>query len=167
MGNNNLTAQHLREILDYDPETGNLTSRVNRGTIKIGQRLGSAHNKGYLLIGIDGKKYLSHRIAWLWMTGQWPKDSVDHMNGEKTDNRWSNLRDIPQSINVQNQHRAHRHARSNLLGATWHSRDKVWTAQININGKRCHLGSFSTDVEAHEAYMKAKSKYHVGAILPC
>ena len=88
-----ITQKHLKEILDYNTETGIWTWRVNQARrIKIGQRAGTIISDGHRHIGISGKFYKAHRLAWLYMTGEFPKDEIDHINGVPDDNRWCNLR---------------------------------------------------------------------------
>ena len=88
-----LTAAQLRELLQYDPETGVVTRLVKSSNgIKVGDVAGTADARGYILIRVDGWLHLAHRLAWLHMTCEWPKGMIDHINGVRDDNRWSNLR---------------------------------------------------------------------------
>ena len=88
-----LTAARLRELLQYDPETGVFTRLVKTSNgIKVGDVAGTADARGYILIRVDGWLHLAHRLAWLHMTCEWPKGMIDHINGVRDDNRWSNLR---------------------------------------------------------------------------
>lgn len=105
---NDLTAERLRKLLHYDPETGEFTRLHDRGKrFKAGSVSGCLdHSTGYWRVRIDDCLYHGHRLAFLYMTGEWPKHEVDHMNGRRSDNRWSNLRDVASSVNQQNQRRA-------------------------------------------------------------
>ena len=102
-----LTAEWLRAVLDYDPKTGLFHWRIDRGGRKarIGALAGSFDATGYIQIMIDGKNYKAHRLAWLYVTGNWPIGDIDHLNGERANNRWSNLREATKSINQQNPQR--------------------------------------------------------------
>lgn len=98
-----LTQKRVRELLDYDPETGLLTWKVNRrGSAKAGDVIKSVNGAGYVQLAIDSKTYLAHRVIWLWNYGYFPEKQVDHINRIKVDNRLCNLREIASSCNVQN-----------------------------------------------------------------
>lgn len=102
-----MTAEEARRAFLYNPETGILTWRVApfRRTDLVGKVAGCRRPDGYTQIRVKNKFYLAHRIAWLMVTGAWPKAVIDHINGVCDDNRWTNLRDVSQSKNMQNQHR--------------------------------------------------------------
>lgn len=100
---NNLTQEYLKSILFYDPETGLfvwLKSLSNRA--KIGTPAGTLRSNGYLKTNIDGQLYYNHRLAWLYMTGEWPAYNIDHINGIKDNNEWKNLREATHSQNNKN-----------------------------------------------------------------
>jgi hypothetical protein len=109
---------------------------------------------GYVAIGIGGHRYLAHRLAWLYMTGGWPRRRIDHRNGTPSDNRWTNLREATGSQNISNAKR-HKDSSSGLKGATWESWSGKWRSTIRSNGKTYHLGRFRTPEEAHAAYCEA------------
>lgn len=162
-----LTQSRLREVLEYQPETG-IFIRISGYQKRIGKVAGRVHPKrGYREIHIDGKLYYAHRLAWLYMTGEWPKDEVDHKNHIRDDNKWSNLRDVTASVNQQNRIACQKNSKSGFLGVKKHERCKSrpWQAQIKSNGKILSLGYFSTPEEAHEAYINAKRIYHSGCII--
>lgn len=164
-----LTPARLRELLDYDPFTGVFTRKIDlllpRGGIKIraGTVAGSADGLGYLRIRVDTRKYKAHRLAFLYMTDQWPVHEVDHINGVRDDNRWSNLRDVTRSVNQQNQRGPTATNSTGLMGA--HRRPYNFASQIQIDGKNVLLGSFKTKEEAHEAYITAKRAHHAGCTI--
>lgn len=161
-----LSADRVRALLLYDRETGVFTWRVRRGGFaNVGSLAGAVGGGGYLHISIDGRLWKSHRLAWLYARGEWPRGEIDHMNGVRTDNRIENLRDVPRELNMQNRRTAPRHSASKLLGASWHKRDKRWCASIHVNGVRLHLGRFATQEEAHAAYVEAKRVHHEGCTL--
>lgn len=121
---------------------------------------------GYKRIFIDGKLYLSHRLAFLYMTGEWPGKVVDHLNGDPSDNRFCNLRSTDQKTNLQNKRRAQKTNKSSgLLGVTFHKQTGKFIAAIGSNGKRLHLGYFSDPQEAHQAYLEKKRELHEGNTL--
>jgi hypothetical protein len=149
-----ITQSELKELLEYDPNTGIFTWKVNRGTARIGNNIKCVDNKGYIVVRINSKNYNIHRLAFLYMTGEWPKEQVDHISGDRSDNRWSNLRDVSCRDNACNQH-THRNGR--LPGCYWHKGNRKWRAQISINGIIRCLGYFTTEEEANHAYLKAKA----------
>jgi hypothetical protein len=165
MANANLTAAYLRERLHYDPETGLFTWRVTDRNVKAGHVAGTPHCRGYLAIAVGGIPCLAHRLAWLYVHGKWPAHQIDHINGIKTDNRIANLRDVSQSVNMQNVRKATSRSKSGVLGvsrAQWGGR---WQAQLAINGKATYLGNYATEQLAHEAYLAAKRKHHEGCTI--
>lgn len=150
----------LRNILKYDPETGLffwLVSRTN--TIKIGQLAGSPHNKGYWQISINGKKYLAHRLAWFYMTGEWPNPEVDHEDLNKRNNKFSNLREATRNGNVQNVGNRKNNT-SGFKGVSWNAYSKKWMAQIQFNKTSKILGHFDDKESASICYSNAAKWYH-------
>ena len=160
MAKTNLTAKYLREILNYDPETGIFTWRIKRRTsrFKPGDIAGTPAAKGHLAIKIDGQSYKAHRLAWLYMIGEWPTDQIDHKNRVPNDNRFANLRDCNTATNCQNQG-IRKNNRSGFKGI-WKIQNR-WKAAISVEMKRIYLGSFDTPEKASEAYMTAVKLYHV------
>lgn len=156
-----LTPDRLRELLVYTPETGVFTNRTPRKKIRVGDVAGAIDkSNGYAKITIDRSHYYAHRLAFLYMTGAWPVNHVDHINGERADNRWANLRDVSRTVNQQNMRRASKTSRSGLLGA-FKKRDR-WESRIRVQGTVRHLGVFGSPEEAHAAYITAKRQAHPG-----
>lgn len=145
----------LKDILDYIPETGVFTWKISKQNIKIGEVAGSKNNRGYISIKINGKRYKSHRLAWLYIYGEFPKNEIDHINGIRDDNRIENLREVTHRQNQQNQ-KIHR--QGHLVGVSYSKPHKKWKSQIAINGRRKFLGLFETKEQAHEVYMKELEK---------
>ena len=155
-----LTAERLRELVDYDPETGVFTWRVGRGgTARAGTRAGHLRPDGYRDIEIDHMQYREHRLAWLYVHGRWPSDQLDHVNGAPADNRLTNLRECTHAENQQNRRR-HTNNTSGHVGVSWYERDGTWKAEITIGGRSKHLGYFTTAEEAGAAYREAKKQLH-------
>ncbi len=160
---NELTAQQLRELLNYDPETGEFTRRVvTCNKVKVGDVAGSRHHSGYVHIRVLGVIRLAHRLAVLYMTGAWPADQVDHISGDRADNRWRNLRDVAKTTNLENQRAAHENNGSRLLGVSFDPRLNKYRAQIQTNKRKLHLGVFDTAEQAHSAYLLRKRAIHAG-----
>ncbi|WP_158219449.1 MULTISPECIES: HNH endonuclease [unclassified Achromobacter] len=161
-----LDASQVESVLDYDAITGEFRWKVasRNGAIRPGCRAGYVKG-GYQVISIRGRHIYAHRLAWLLVTRAWPSLFVDHLNGDKLDNRFANLREATLQVNNQNLHGANaRNKTSGLLGVTW-NRGK-WTAQITIPGKgRTYLGRFTDPAMAHQAYLEAKRKYHEGCTI--
>ena len=144
----------------YDPDTGQFYWRVDRGyRIKAGDKTGSKNGRGYVQLNVDGKHYYAHRVAWLIMTGEWPNEVIDHINGDPSDNRWENLRSATHAQAHQNI-KVYKSNSTGLVGA--YKADGRWVSMISVNGKRLHLGSFNTIEEAARAYINAAKKFHGG-----
>jgi len=161
-----LTAARLRELLRYDPDTGAFIRLSARASSHIGKQAGCVNKTlGYVIISVEGVTYYGHRLAFLWMTGEWPQGQADHINGDRADNRWSNLRDVPKTVNVQNVHQARRHNASGLLGVRKSRGGGRWDGMITVDKRQKYLGSFATPEEAHAAYVEAKRRLHPGCTL--
>lgn len=149
-----LTHERLKEVLNYDQETGVFTwkIRLSRRT-HVGERAG-VHDKKFdcIHIKIDGKSYLAHRLAWFYVTGVMPTKLVDHRNRIRTDNSYSNLRE---ATPLQNQHN-----RATAKGYCWSKQSGKWVASIRVNYKSIHLGSFDLESDARQAYLDGCLKYH-------
>lgn len=156
----------LKKILSYDSETGVFKwTGKEWGKVKDGAVAGSFRTDGYARIGIMGKSFFTHRLAWFFVKGSWPINQIDHINGDKSDNRICNLREVSPSINRQNMRKASLNNKSGLLGAHWHKRDKCWRATIVTGGKVKHLGSYKNAEAAHFAYLVAKRELHAGCTI--
>lgn len=154
-----LTAVRLRELINYDADTGVFTWRIRRGCASAGAVAGCVEGLGYRVIHIDGRMYKAHRLAWLYVTGRWPTLYIDHANGQPGDDRFSNLREADCSQNSQNQKRRVT-ARNPLRGVYFDQRRQKWQAKIGKDNKKFWLGSFPTAEEAHAAYTKAANELH-------
>jgi len=156
-----LTAIRLRELLHYNERTGVFTRAVAVKGHSAGTTAGTLNSRGYLLLRVDYVQYRAHRLAWLYVTGEWPSFEIDHRNGVRNDNRWVNLRDATRTQNARNQRIAHITNKSTgVLGVSF-ERGK-WHARIRTDNGRKRLGSFDTVAAADAAYKKAKRRYHIG-----
>ena len=155
-----ITQEKLKEVLHYNPDTGIFTWLVQRGSnTKLGMQAGYIDN-GYIKIGIDYKYYKAHRLAFLYMTGKFPEDQVDHIDTIRHHNWFSNLRKATNRQNQENQRKAHKDNKSTGILGVYPNRSGGFISQISINNKLKHLGSFRTIEEAHDAYINAKRKLH-------
>jgi hypothetical protein len=162
-----LTQTRLKELLDYSPDTGLFTWKfAHSKRVHAGDVAGSPSVKGYVVIGVDGRVYRAHRLAWLYVYGEFPKHYIDHINGIVTDNSIENLRDVSATTNNENQKEAPSHNRScGILGVSREKNHRRWRAVITTKGKQIHIGYFDTVEEAHKAYVDAKRKLHVGCTI--
>jgi hypothetical protein len=156
-----LTAERLRNLLHYDPHTGQFTWLAKaRGGVTVGYVTGYRSKRGDIVITVDYVQRKAHRLAWLYMTGEWPKEDIDHKNGNSADNRWVNLREATVSQNLANQ-RIRSNNTSGFKGVTWDKAKRKWAAQIRVKGRHIHIGRFASAEEAHSAYCDA-AKRHFG-----
>lgn len=150
----------LSEKITYFPESGDF-ARLTKSSHNASPS-GSVNKHGYIVFSVAGKPYYAHRLAHLLMTGDWPKGQIDHINGDRSDNTWSNLRDVDHADNQRNLHGAQKNSRSGYLGVMYMGdkrRGKKYAARIHRKGERHELGYYETAEEAHEAYMKAKKEF--------
>jgi hypothetical protein len=142
---NKLTQERLKEVLRYDPETGDFTWKVNCRKRTIGDIAGTSKSNRYVRIGIDQNRYFAHRLAFLYQEGYLPEYSVDHINGKIDDNRWINLRHATQSCNLQNQ-KINILSASRIPGVRFYNNG--WEAHITIKRKQIYLGNYDNKLEA-------------------
>jgi hypothetical protein len=149
---NVLTAGRLRKLLNYAPATGVFRRRVRKGPYNVGAIAGTIHPpKGYRQIYIDGKFYRANRLAWLYMTGKWPKLEIGYINHKTSDTRWANLRAMTPS-----QRRATSRTRNKLgVRGVWITKSGKYVAAIRVAGKKRYLGVFDTVEKASVAYARA------------
>jgi hypothetical protein len=152
-----MNAARLNELLHYCPESGVFTWKVNRGRLaKAGSIAGTAQH-GRVHIKADGRLHYAHRLAFLYMTGEFPSAEVDHIDGDPANNRWANLRPCTRDENLQNK-KVSKSNKSGLLGVSRHRCG--WQATIHADKKQIHLGLFQDPLEAHQAYLEAKAQLH-------
>ena len=163
------TARYVRCRLDYDPDTGAFTWRERPVHDRLdrawngrysGKRAGSLKSHGYWRISIDDVPYYASRLAWVWMTGFWPKHEIDHRNLNPADDRWENLREATHGENSRNRAPTVRNT-SGYAGVHWHAQARKWNARGPVNGRIKSLGLFSNLGEAVAA-RKAFEAQHFG-----
>lgn len=154
-----LTQERLHEVLDYSPFTGDFVWKVQRGLEKAGVLAGSVSRTGYLVIHIDRKRYRSHRLAWLYVHGKWPNGTIDHIDGDKMNNRIGNLREATVAENNKNRRLSSANT-TGYKGVSYDAINKRFRAGICVGGKNKNLGRFDSAEAAHKAYKEASLKYH-------
>lgn len=150
------TLEQISSYLSYNKDTGgfqwvvDVPKRGMRQALSCGDKAGYLRPDGYVMLALLNKNYLAHRVAILFNTGEWPNGVVDHINGNKSDNRISNLRVVSHKDNIRNQRRAR--------GVS--PNGKRFKSGLYVDGKYVHLGTFDTEGEAHTAYLEAKVRLH-------
>jgi hypothetical protein len=158
---NSLTQDRLKFLVTYDAVSGSFVWNVRRGgKANAGSRSECMDSKGYYRIGIDGKRYLAHRLAWFYTHGEWPDGLIDHVNRVRTDNRLENLRVVPPAKNAWNRSKSSAHDNP-ALGVSFSTdprRSSKWFAYITRDKKRVGLGHYATKEEAIAARLRAETK---------
>lgn len=154
----------LNELFNYDPSTGVLTRKVSRRRWKAGSVVGTKDKIGYIIICADYQVLRAHRAIFMMVHGYVP-DEIDHINGNKSDNRMANLRPATHAMNQQNRMSAAKNSKSGILGVKLVAKSGRWLASIRYNGKTVHIGSFADSAEAHNAYLETKRKIHEGCTI--
>lgn len=155
-----ITQKELKSILNYNPDTGIFTWAIkpNR-SIKIGDIAGSLEGRGYHRIMLNRKAYKTHRLAWLYVYGEFPLNEIDHIDQNKTNNKINNLRECSRgnnNCNILNR----KNNKSGYKGVSWNKAKGKWISQIQSNKQKIFLGSFDCQKKAHIAYCEAANKYH-------
>jgi hypothetical protein len=153
-----ITGNVLEQMLTYNPDTGIFVWRIS--DLAEPPIAGTLKQHGYIWIVICGVGVYAHRLAWLWMSGCWPRELIDHINGDKSDNRFCNLREANKMQNMMNQG-ARADSKTGIRGVTWHKENKNWIVRIRANGdKYLHLGSFADFDEACARRKEAEKQYY-------
>lgn len=152
---------HLKKILHYNPDTGIFTWKITKrhNQLRHGDVAGSLHKEGYRDILFNKKLHKAHRLAWLYMTGDWPKYEIDHINRIKDDNRWFNLREAPTRSKQCGNAEKHTNNKSGFKAVYWDKQRRKWRTAIGVNGKKIYLGHRDTPQEAYQLYCVAALKY--------
>lgn len=162
--NNHFTQEYLKEVYDYDPNTGHLLYKIKTSnSIKIGDIPGYFDKEGYRIMSVKSSPYFAHRIIWFWHFGKWPEYEIDHINLNKNDNRINNLRDVTRSVNSFNKY-LHVNNKSGYRGVIFIERIGKYRSNIKINKKNKYLGYFKYIQDAIAARKKAEKD--LGVICP-
>jgi hypothetical protein len=154
-----MNIEHFQLVLNYCPETGLLTWRERVSKAVKPNDIAGNFTATYVTVGYRGKVYKAHRLAWLLTHGEWPDGLIDHINGDKHDNRLCNLRVVDKTGNSENVRKPNRRNKSGFMGVIFFQ--NKWRANITIHRKTHWLGDFSTPEEAHQVYIEAKRKHHL------
>lgn len=173
-----MTATRVRALFAYDCASGLLRWKVRPASdfssvraAKIwnarfaGRIAGSTDVHGYREIGVDNRAFKAHRLAWLWVTGDWPCGDIDHLDGNRLNNQFSNLRDVARRVNCENRRSVRSDSGTGLLGVHFHKASQLFHACIKAQGTKHSLGYFKTAEAAHAAYVNAKRQLHEGCTI--
>lgn len=165
MRNTTLTRESLLKQVAYDPVTSTFTWTARKPGVVKG-KFGWLGNEGYPMVKINGETHSVHCLVWLVETGEYPDLEVDHINGIRHDNRFSNLRLLTKSDNIRNQRKAQKRNKSTgVLGVSYNIKRNKFSAQITVDSRKIWLGRYDTLAEAQKVYVEAKRKYHPSSTL--
>ena len=154
-----ITHEQVRNAFVYNKKTGLLVRRFSVGKAIAGKAATYKDRDGYLRVGFKGVLHATHRLIWFYVTGEWPKGDIDHINRIKDDNRWVNLRDVTRSENKQNQ-LAMKTNKCGVKGVYWCAARRKYEASIQHHGKNYYLGQFESIHDAADAYAKKAAELH-------
>lgn len=149
--------KRVKELLDYNAETGLFIWKVSTGSVKKGQEAGWVTWNNYRKISVDGLHYAAHRLAWFYTYGEWPEKDLDHIDGNRLNNSLYNLREASRSENLMNRDKMPRNT-SGYKGVSLHRETGKWDARITAYGKQYYLGIFPTKIDAYNAYCKKEQE---------
>jgi len=156
-----ITQARLKELFRYDPETGHFIRRIKVSNQHPGTIAGGTNNSGYVMLRIDGQRCMAHRAAWLYMTGEWPSNEIDHINRDGFDNRFVNLRDVPHSVNTLNRSKGKGVAA--VPHVYWDGRKGGrWWGAFQVKGKTYYTGSSRDKATAQQMLEEKVSKIYSG-----
>lgn len=154
---NDVSQSRLHYLFDYEVDSGRFIRKIKTaGRVRVGDNAGTRHNKGYWLIMVDGVLYLRHRLAWLYVTGEWPEHEVDHVDMDRANDAWSNLRAATASENQSNR-RIRPDNKIGLKGVSRASRTTFWSS-VSHQGKTTYLGTTTCPAAAHLRYVVEADK---------
>lgn len=159
--------QEIAKAMAYNPATGELIwARDVSARVRAGMAAGTVCKGGYRVVGLNRRYVKAHRLAFFIINGREPVGVIDHINGDKLDNRIENLRECSHSENGQNS-RKQKNNSSGYAGVHWHKRRQLWVASIRHQRKGIHLGYFAEKEDAYAAYLAEKARLHVAAPKGC
>lgn len=162
-----VTAAQIAELIVYNPDTGTFTYKARSGedratsrfnTQYAGRTAGHIGDKGYVSVSLRNVGYAAHQLAFLLMTGSWPTKAVDHIDGNKTNNAWNNLREVTVQQNATNRALPAK-TRSRVVGVNWNPKREKWIARITVSGRTIYLGEFTELVDATATRKAAERSY--------
>jgi len=153
-----ITQERANELFSYNTNTGVVTRRITTGPRAIQGTIVGSKTKGYLAVSVARRIYPLHRIIWLMLYGEFPKQ-IDHINHNREDNRSKNLREVTHRQNGLNQKKGSNNV-SGITGVCWHNRDKRWQATISVKRKTIHLGQFTNKYKAIAVRKAAEVMYN-------
>jgi hypothetical protein len=154
-----LTQKYLQDVLSYDPDAGEFVWRATTRPGHAGKAAGCLRKTGYASINVGGRLYQAHRLVWLYIHGRWPENHIDHINGNKSDNRLVNLREASPSQNIANS-RISMANKTGFKGVSFDKRKRMYRACLGKDGKQLFLGYYDAPQDAHAAYAKAAKESH-------
>ena len=154
-----ITYEEVAELLDYNPDTGELRWKESRGCIKAGDIAGCTKPNGQVVVRINNHLYRAHRLAWLLYYQRWPKNQIDHIDHNPSNNKLNNIREVTASENLRNQSLSIRN-KSGVCGVGWHKKRRKWVAEVKLEQKTRHLGYFDNLEEAATARAEANKRYN-------
>lgn len=157
--------EQLKALFIYNARTGVLMWRASRGTAKAGTEAGWLHASGYVYVGLNGRSYKAHRLAWMYVYGKDPQGLLDHKNRDKTDNRICNLRVVTDGQSNQNK-QVYRNNQTGHKGVGWHAPRKRWRVRIQHEGRVLLVGYYPTLEHAVAARRAAEHRLHTHAVTP-
>jgi hypothetical protein len=141
-----LTQARLKEVLNYDKETGLFTWMVSNSWCSEKDTAGTKENNGYIRISIDGNRYVAHRLAWLYVNGYFPENQIDHIDRARDNNKWVNLREVSTQCNIRNRG-LNSNNTSGVAGVNFDITSDKWIARITVSRQKRQLGSSKDFIE--------------------
>lgn len=160
-----LAVGELCLAVTYDPAIGTFRRIVASSWAKAGDLAGCQNARGYVEFNVLGRLHRAHRLAWLYVHGEWPAGHIDHIDGNRSNNAIANLRVVSNRTNGENRRQANRNNATRMLGTRLHKKSGKFEARIGVAGQLVYLGLHETAELAHAAYVTAKRIYHQGSTL--
>ena len=160
MTEKSITQDKLKKLISYNPDTGEFFRLVSlSNSSKIGKVTGYKTDFGYIRLCVDGKQYFAHRLAWLYIYGEFPSSVIDHIDQNPSNNKISNLRTVSIKQNLENRNKP-KNNKSGFKGVSWSKSVNKWIAMIGHKNQQIYLGAYKNIHDADHAYQNAAKKYH-------